>query len=64
MAALSRFPEQKLFLLDTNPTAENMARFILKDLAPRLLEGSGVKLTKVVLWETENCFAEVEYARS
>ena len=64
VAALSRFPEQKLFLLDTNPTAENMARFILKDLAPRLLEGSGVKLTKVVLWETENCFAEVEYARS
>ncbi|MBN8660777.1 MAG: 6-carboxy-5,6,7,8-tetrahydropterin synthase [bacterium ADurb.Bin425] len=58
--ALNMIPGQKLFVMDSNPTAENMARYILLELAPRLLKGSGVRLTKVVLWETENCFAEVE----
>jgi 6-pyruvoyl-tetrahydropterin synthase len=61
--ALSHISGQKLYLLNNNPTAENIARFILLELAPRLLHGSGVKLTKVVLWETENCFVEVENAR-
>lgn len=61
--ALSTIPGQKLYLLNSNPTAENIARFILLELAPRLLNGSGVKLTKVILWETENCFVEVENAR-
>lgn len=61
--ALSRISGQKLYLLKENPTAENIARYILLELAPRLLSGSGVKLTKVVLWETENCFVEVENAR-
>ena len=57
--ALSHLTEQKLFLLSANPTAENMAIHLLKTVAPAVLEGSGVALTKVVLWETENCFVEV-----
>jgi 6-pyruvoyltetrahydropterin/6-carboxytetrahydropterin synthase len=51
---------QKLYLLSSNPTAENMALVLLHDVAPRVLEGTGVLVTKVVLWETENCFVEVE----
>jgi len=43
-----------------NPTAENMADFILRLVGPNVLCDTGVKLTKVVLYETENCFAEVE----
>lgn len=49
---------QKHFEMPCNPTAENMAQFLL-DLGKDLLQGSGVKLVKVVLWETENCFVEV-----
>ena len=39
------------------PTAENMARFILH-LANRLLLGR-VRIVRVRVWETPNCFAEV-----
>ena len=57
--AVTRIPDQKLFLMDANPTAENMARYLLEKVAPQELEGLGVEVVKVVLWETENCFAEV-----
>ncbi|GMU23862.1 MAG: 6-carboxy-5,6,7,8-tetrahydropterin synthase [Phycisphaerae bacterium] len=56
--ALSQIPGQKLFLLDSNPTVENMAAYLLRVVGPRMLTGTGVRLTRVVLWETENCCAE------
>jgi len=59
IAAMSALDKQKLFLLPNNPTAENMALHLLDVVAPMVLEGTGVQLTKVVLWETENCFVEV-----
>ena len=49
---------KKTFILDKNPTAENLAHHILWDVAPKLLKDSGVIVYKVVFWETENCFAE------
>lgn len=60
IAAISALSDQKLYLLASNPTAENMAAWLLEAIAPQLLEGTGVEITKVVLWETENCFVEVE----
>lgn len=42
-----------------NPTAENMADYLLRIVGPDELRDTGVRLTKVTLWETENCFAEV-----
>ncbi|MBU6453321.1 MAG: 6-pyruvoyl tetrahydropterin synthase family protein [Cyanobacteria bacterium REEB67] len=59
IAALSHMSDQKLFLLDANPTAENMALHLLNVVAPVVLAGSAVELTRVVLWETENCIVEV-----
>ncbi|MEM9557159.1 MAG: 6-carboxytetrahydropterin synthase [Acidobacteriota bacterium] len=58
-AALAGIEGQKLYLLDRNPTAENLALYLLEEVAPRQLEGLGVEVVKVTLWETENCFAEV-----
>ena len=49
---------QKTFVLDRNPTAENMARFLALEVSPRVLLGTGVRVTKIVVQETENCFAE------
>jgi len=43
-----------------NPTAENMAMYLVEDVGPRLLEGSGVVLTKVVVEETRKCSATYE----
>jgi len=58
-SALAGMEQQKLFLLPENPTAENMARHLLDVVAPAVLSGTGVDVSKVVLWETENCFVEV-----
>jgi 6-pyruvoyltetrahydropterin/6-carboxytetrahydropterin synthase len=59
IGAMDAMPGQKLYLMDRNPTAENMALHLLHDVAPALMEGTGVRVTRVVLWETENCYAEV-----
>lgn len=58
LGALSAMPGQKLYRMRTNPTAENMALTLLHDICPALLAGTGVTITRVVLWETENCYAE------
>jgi 6-pyruvoyltetrahydropterin/6-carboxytetrahydropterin synthase len=57
--ALAAVKGQKTFALPTNPTAENMADYLLRVVGPQVLAGTGVTLTKVVLWETENCYVEV-----
>lgn len=56
--ALHAAPSFKpIFTSEWNPTAENMALYLLEVVCPRELEGTGVKVTKVVVWETPNCFA-------
>jgi len=50
--------DQKQYALDTNPTAENLAAYLLKVVGPMVLEGTGVQLTEVSVWETENCYAQ------
>jgi len=47
-------------LLPFNPTAENMAHYILNHVCPLLFHGMDVGIIKVVLWETENCYATAE----
>jgi len=49
---------QKLFLLPENPTAENLAAYLLEIVCPQLLEGTGVRVVHVRLWETPNCYAD------
>jgi 6-pyruvoyltetrahydropterin/6-carboxytetrahydropterin synthase len=46
------------FLAAWNPTAENMANYLLTSICPKLLDTDDIKVTKVTLWETPNCFAE------
>ena len=48
-----------IFIADFNPTAENMANYLLNKVCPDVLENTGVTVTKVRLYETENCYAEV-----
>ena len=60
LEAVRRVPGQKVYVTKRNPTAENMALELLHEVGPRVLAGTGVMLTRVVLWETENCYAEVQ----
>lgn len=57
---LHKDKDQKIFILEDNPTAENMAYFLLWDVGDTLFPPeSGIVINKIVLWETENCFVEV-----
>lgn len=58
MALKTLSMDHKTFVMDRNPTAENMARYLLETVAPEVLKGTGVRAQKVTVWETENCFAE------
>lgn len=40
-----------------NPTAENMAKYLVEVVGPRELEGTGVTLQSVVVEETRKCSA-------
>lgn len=43
-----------------NPTAEEIAHWVLYTLGPQLLADTDVELCSVKLYETENCYALVE----
>lgn len=43
-----------------NPTAENMAKFLLEVIGPKQLAGTGCTLIKVTVEETRKCSATVE----
>ncbi len=49
---------QKIFRIPNNPTAENMALYLLFTVGPEVLKDTGVKLSSVRVWETENCYAD------
>jgi len=50
----------KHFELPYNPTAENMAKFLLTKICPVLFADTGIVITSITLHETENCSAKVE----
>ncbi|MFO0953882.1 MAG: 6-carboxytetrahydropterin synthase [Isosphaeraceae bacterium] len=43
---------ERVFVIDENPTAENIARLIFRQAV-----GSGLPVVEVTLWETPNCHA-------
>lgn len=57
--ALLSLPRKKdPFICPFNPTAEEMALYLLKEICPKLLEETNVVITKVIVYETDNCYAE------
>lgn len=56
--AVATQTNQRVFYLPANPTAENMAAYLLDLVAPELLKNSGVDCVRVRLFETPNCYAE------
>lgn len=51
--------KKEIFIMDTNPTAENMASYLLNVVCPEWLENKGIEVTKIRLFETPNCYVEV-----
>lgn len=50
---------QRIFYMPANPTAENMAEYLLNEIIPFLFNGKGVVCTRVLLQETPNCSVTV-----
>jgi 6-pyruvoyltetrahydropterin/6-carboxytetrahydropterin synthase len=57
---LLKINESKPYILDSNPTAENLALHLLHEVIPNLMEDTGITIYKLELFETENCSVEVE----
>lgn len=57
IAAVRASRPSKLFLLPWNPTAENMARYLLEVVCPGVLSDLGIVARKVAVWETEEACA-------
>ncbi len=57
--AIQMVEPTRYFLLPGNPTAENMASYLLEKVCPHLLANHNVAVWKVVLWETDETCAEV-----
>ncbi len=55
---ISDLTGQKVYYLDYNPTAENMAHYLINYVCPKLFEKHNVKCIKVKLYETTNCYSE------
>lgn len=52
LRAVSSVEGQRLFVLESSPTVEAMADFLLRSVGPEVFAGTDAVLTKVVLWET------------
>ncbi|MDX2049557.1 MAG: 6-carboxytetrahydropterin synthase QueD [Rickettsiaceae bacterium] len=50
---------QKIYYLDSNPTAENIALHLRAKILPRLLADVPIQIEKLKLYETPNCSTEV-----
>jgi 6-pyruvoyltetrahydropterin/6-carboxytetrahydropterin synthase len=58
MALLAMPRRKEPYECTFNPTAENMADHLLRDICPILLQSTGVRVIKIRLWETPNCYAD------
>ncbi len=53
---ISNITGQKIFYLNENPTAENMANFLLLEVCPKIFNDEPVRCSKIKLYETPNCY--------
>jgi 6-pyruvoyltetrahydropterin/6-carboxytetrahydropterin synthase len=55
---ISKITSQKIYYLKGNPTAENMAEYLLKEICPQLFLDKNITCQKIKLFETPNCYAQ------
>lgn len=52
--------QESIVFVPFNPTAENIAKHLVEEIGPYILNGTGVTLEKVVIDETRKCSATYE----
>jgi 6-pyruvoyltetrahydropterin/6-carboxytetrahydropterin synthase len=58
IAALDMVVPRRYYLLPYNPTAENLATYLLEEVCPPLFQNMNIRATKVIVWETEEAYSE------
>ena len=56
--SIEKHTHKKVYLLDSNPTAENIALHILNDICPKLFKNHNVTCIRIRLHESENSYVE------
>ena len=54
---LKKLNSEGICVLDYNPTAENLAKHLVKVIGPKQLEGTGIILKECTIYETSKCSA-------
>ncbi len=50
---------QKVYYLDYQPTAENIAKYLFEEICPQIFKGQDVKCIEIIVHETPNCYAKI-----
>ena len=58
--AVRKITGQKVFYLETDPSAEALAEYLLKTCCPKLFKKYKVKCNSVRLYDTPDCWVEAE----
>lgn len=53
--SISAITNQRIYYLPANPTAENMAAYLLEKICPQLFTDMEINCVSIRLWETPNC---------
>ena len=56
---IAKITGQTIYYIKENPTAENIAKYLLEEIFPGLFQGKNVTFEKLRLFETPNCFVDV-----
>lgn len=56
---ISKITGQKIFYLQNNPTAENMASYLLVRICPTIFNEENAQCIRINLYETPNCYVTV-----
>ena len=60
--SISDITGQTIFYLPTNPTAENMAAYLLETICPKLFADMNISCVSIRLQETPNCSVVANYS--
>ncbi len=58
LQAVRSVDPHRVFELPYNPTAENLARYLFEKVSPELLQDTPARVERVVIWESDESFAE------
>jgi 6-pyruvoyltetrahydropterin/6-carboxytetrahydropterin synthase len=56
---INKITGQKIYYLNCNPTAEEMASYLFNKICPELFVGYKISCEQIRIFETPNCYAQI-----